>query len=45
MLRKEVGWLLATTTTHIPFQNSDTEKGNKQQTQRTEAKLARVDLH
>jgi hypothetical protein len=34
MLRKEVGWLLATATTHIPFQNSDTEKGNKQQTQK-----------
>jgi hypothetical protein len=34
MLRKGSGWLLATTTTHIPFQNSDTEKGNKQQTQK-----------
>ncbi len=33
-----MGWLLATTTTNIPFQNSDTEKGNKQQTQKTEAR-------
>jgi hypothetical protein len=34
MLRKGSGWLLATTTTHIPFQNSDTEKGNKQRAQK-----------
>jgi hypothetical protein len=38
MLRKGSGWLLATNTTHIPFQNSDTENGNKQPTQRTEAR-------